>query len=236
MSFCIKCADIPCGQGEGLISVHWNTTSTAKPVGGACTTSTPDNPDFVAGPVTGTVSIQAYASSSNVVSIQPVGFVNESRVSDLWLGSKCITRISAQQNNLLKYDGKTDKHILIPTSINSASRTGSEVPEVTMDFLCGMESYQMSLAGSVTLVNNLGTDIGHSLKYTGGPYNMSFPDANPKKIMGLAGCYQSGFSLNIEYPNSPAQVSYTWQFVLNCSDGSGGSGRDKRGGGVVSIF
>jgi hypothetical protein len=258
ISYCIRCSDPPC-EGVGLISVSWNTTGSAKPVGGVCSPhaegtaggstgvvfgggsggtgtaqgtgvnsygsgsgSSGATGGYVPGPLNGTVTIQAYA------------FGPDSEGSDMWLGSKCVTKAQASQNNILKYDGKTDSYVIIPTSINSGSITGDQVEGLSLAATCNsVESVQMNLlAGSVTVTTKMGTDVGHGLQYTGFPYSVSFPDLKAYNVMGQDGCYRSGFSLNIDYPNSPAQATYSWQFVLSCGDGSGSGSSGNSSGGV----
>ena len=203
MPFCIRCADPPCSD-EGIISVNWNTRGTAKPIGGTCSTGNGGDEEYIPGPVNGSVTIQAYAFGKDD--------------TDLWLGSKCVTQAQASQQNILKYNGKDDSYLIIPTSINSGSISGDPVKGLTLDSTCAnTESVRMNLlAGSVTVTTLLGTDIGHGLNYTGAPYPMKFPNLNPYKVLGQEGCYQSGFSLNVDFPNSPAQVTYSWQFVVDC--------------------
>lgn len=203
MSFCIRCSDAPCDEA-GIISVNWNTRGTAKPVGGTCSTGNGGDDDYIPGPVNGSVSIQAYAFGEGA--------------SDLWLGSKCITQAQASQSNILKYNGKDDSYLIIPSSINSGSISGDPIPGLSLKTTCAnTEEIKMNLlAGSVSITSVLGTDVGYGLSYDGFPYSVSFPDLNPYKVLGQEGCYRSGFSLNVDFPNTPAQVTYSWQFILDC--------------------
>lgn len=193
-----------------MISVNWSTSATANPVGGSCSTSTGGPEEFVPGPVSGSVNIQAYAFDPNET--------NDNGRTELWLGSRCITRANASQNNLMKYDGKTNKYWIIPTSINSGSIAGDPVEGLSLSNTCAnAKSLQLSLlGGSVSIASELGTDVGHGLKFNKGFFNVSFPDLKSYTIMDQPGCYLSAFSLDIDYPNSPAQATYSWQFILDC--------------------
>ncbi|RKZ85082.1 MAG: hypothetical protein DRQ39_07600 [Gammaproteobacteria bacterium] len=197
-----------------MISVNWNTNATAKPVGGSCSTPTGSNSEFIPGPISGSVTIRAYVFDNKSTT--------KNNTTDLWLGSRCITKASASQTNILKYDGKTSKYWIIPSSINSGSISGDPIDGLSLSNTCAdVVTTQMSLlTGSATIVSSLGTDVGHGLKFTEGFFPVTFPDLGSYEVLGQGGCYLSSFSLEIDYPNVPAQASYSWQFILDCEGGS----------------
>jgi len=202
---CEKCVDFGCGDDTGLISIQWNTQGQVKSLGGDC-----DNPvngeagaQYVLGPVTGTVNLQAYA------------FNSESE--DMWLGVRCSSKVQANQSNLMKYDGRTDQYYVLPSSNHSCQITGEYPEGVEMVTDCETQSFTSQLvAGSVTVGTAMRTVVGHELSFDGNPLPVSFPDKQPYTVLNTPNCFLSGFSLDIDYPNLPAKVSYTWQFILDC--------------------
>jgi hypothetical protein len=218
MPYCLKCVPFSCGKTEGLISISWSTSSSFRAVDGDCSTgegftpgsavgtvvnSTSVDDEIIPGPITGNVSITAYAF--------PKG-------TDRWLGVRCIGNVSASQNNIVKYDCETDKYYIIPSKANTAQVRGQVPDSVTLaEVACTTTTVESRLENGATITTELGTEIGHGLQYTGGPMNVQFPNLGSYIIFGQR-CYLSSFNLNVDFPNTPATVVYGFQFILSCGE------------------
>lgn len=200
---CKRCSeDLDCGAG--IISVQWSTQGSVKVVGGSCDDplGSGDEAQYTRGPITGSVNIQAYAFDSNS--------------EDMWLGVRCMSKVQANQTNLMKYDGKTNKYYVLPSSTNNAQITGEYPQGITMVDDCAVKSYNSQLlSGSVSITTEMSTNIGHDLEFNGTPLAVKFPEKDPYTVLTQRRCYLSSFSLEIDYPGNPAKASYTWQFILD---------------------
>jgi hypothetical protein len=207
MPFCVRGCEAP--GCDGIISVQLNASGSSTIVGGSCSSNSGGGgggQQFVPGPINGTVSVQAYAFSSG---------------KDPWLGVRCVSRASASQNNIIKYDGKTDKHYIIPTSNHSGQYTGLKPEGVTLNEPCfSGETYSAQLvAGSVTVSTKMGLQVGYNFEYSGDPLSVTFPDKKAYSVSFVKisePLYLNQFTLDIDYPNSPAIAGYGWQFLREC--------------------
>lgn len=175
--------------------------------GGSSSTSSFSGSEFIPGPVTGSLTITAYAFAQG---------------SDRWLGTRCRGSAQASQTNILKYDSNSCSYILIPSKNHSAQITGDLInkPEIVslVKSFCestNMQTLSLNGPGIAQLVN---TRIGSELKYKGLPMEISLPDLNAYRLFDRFTGYLSSFNLDVDFPNNPAIATYTYEFVVDsCS-------------------
>jgi hypothetical protein len=176
--------------------------------GSDVTIAASDGSAFVPGATTGSVSLTAYAFSQG---------------GDKWLGSKCAGNIQASQSNIIKYGlyGSTfdnGKYFIIPTKNHSAQVTGDIGEEYySLNVKCTTTSYNARLQGGATIPTEMETFIGGEFAYLGQPFGIEMPDLTPYVWFDddAFTSYISGFNAQVDFP-SPATVTYTFQFVLEC--------------------
>lgn len=193
MAFCI-CQPFDC-EDEGLISVTIQGNSSARAIPGRGS-----NIDAVIpGAATGNVSIVGYAFEKG---------------QDKWLGVRCPSSAKANQNNYVKYNACTDKFLIIPSNINSATLTGDDMNGVSFEQFSGcgvIEGTNATIQNGITVAQQTTTRFGHKLSFNG----FSFPDLNAKEVFGAKPCYLQNLSITSNFP-SPAQFNVTYQFIIDC--------------------
>jgi len=231
MPFCIRCSPIDCGV-DGLISISMSPASNVRYVDDdECSSGLGSNPalsetfpeqntitevsvgtggvdsdvdtGYIPGPAKLNVTINAYAFS--------VG-------SDKWLGSRCKGTAQASQTNHTRYDSVTDKWYIIPSRNHTASIQGDPGSAVSL----GKIFFEGSTANSQILNNTsitteLGIQIGAELSYSGFPLSVTVPNMQAYRLTGIGESgvgFLTGVSLNVDYPQSPATISYSFEFML----------------------
>lgn len=200
MPFCTRCAAPPC-DAAGIISVNWSTSATSQELDMDCEGSRGDPNAFILGAVQGQVQITAYAF--------------EKGAKEAFFGTSCAGRVQAAQQNIVKYDGRTCKSYLIPTTTHQAQITGdipAGIASMEVVRFTAQGSQSQILSGGAILTTLMDTDIGAKLRYGGPPMGIEVPTLGYFSIFGKIGCF-SALSVEVDYPSVPAQVSYTFEFI-----------------------
>lgn len=163
----------------------------------------------VPGPVTGSISITAYAFSAG-------------KGRDIWNEIRCTGQAQASQSLQYKYDLITNKHYIIPTKDHSAQLTGNTPSTISISNVCTTTTLNSSIVNGITLTTEMGTYLGSNLRYTGEPLPVSFPDQSAYTVFSQKNCFLSSFSYNVDFPTSPAIVNYVFQYILSCEDSAAG--------------
>lgn len=202
MPYCLKCSALPCGEDTGLISMGFSMNSSIRPIDEACSEENPDIP-FLPGPSTANITLTHYAFKQG---------------EDKWLGSRCKAQASASQTNVLKYDYLTNKYWYIPTKVHKAQIAGDFGDKVFLDkvFYKGVNVESQATAG-MTIASQLEVWLGAGFNYNGSPMPVHLPDLSPYTIkvgeVEKFG-YINAMSVSTEYPNTPAVVTYSFEFML----------------------
>jgi len=171
-----------------------------------CSTGS-DTVDYIPGPATASVTINAYAFEKG---------------QDKWLGRTCKGQAQASQSNTVRYDGTTDKHIMIPTKIHRAQIVGDLGDSVSLGkvFFKGV-NVEANTPNGVAITTEMETWLGAEFSYIGAPLPIQIPDLKPYSInIGESStdlAYIASISVNMDFPQ-PATVSYTFEFVLPKSE------------------
>lgn len=199
MPFCIRCSEYTCG-GVGLISINMTSNSSVRYNEDEECSLPGEHLDFIPGPATGSVSINAYAFGPG---------------EDKWLETRCKGQAQANQSNILKYDLCTDKYYFIPSKTHSAQITGT-IGKVRLGkvFYTGRVA-DSTLVNGISISTELGVQMGAELEYEGHPLPIKVPDLEPYTID--FGDPRTGFlnsiNINVDFPE-PATVTYTFDFPL----------------------
>lgn len=208
MPYCIRCStNTVCDGSEGLISINFSMNSSVRVAeDDSCSTNTGIENDFIPGPATASVTVNAYAFEAG---------------TDKWLGSRCKGQAQASQTNIIKYDGKTDRYYMIPTKIHKAQIIGDVGNSVTLDkiFFTGV-NVDMQSNNGVSITSELEVWLGAGFHYNGLPLPVDMPDLSPYTInltaQSTSRAYLSSVNVQIDYPQ-PATTSYTFEFCLEGS-------------------
>lgn len=193
MAFCL-CQPFDC-EDEGIISVSIQGSSSSRAIPGRGA----DINGIVPGPATGTVNITGYAFSPG---------------DDKWLGVRCPSAAQASQTNYVKFNACTNKFLIIPSNVNSATLTGDDMDGVSFTQFseCGViEGLNAGIQNGITIAQKTTTRFGHRLSFRG----FNFPDLEAKNVFGAEPCFIQSLSINSNFPQ-PAQFSAGYQFIVEC--------------------
>lgn len=171
----------------------------------------------IKGPITGSISITAYAFSAS---------------ADPWNNVRCEGNIQASQNFIQKQDYFSDSTYIIPEDNASVQITGDIGTIATIDdVMFSTEERKLQNINGISIGTRMGVDVGSAFKYIGGPIQVTMPNKdNFYTVFNFGCCFLSSFNYSVNFPSQPATVTYTFQFVKNAAENNGGKGNGTNGG------